>query len=596
MAADQKIENLLNLALDATEEEREKSLELNVGYDTQEKKWDLIIKYAGNLDALRNLNVEVTELQGGYAILKASESEISQLASVKEIEYIEKPKRLFFAVDQGKTASCIDELQIDPPLLDGEEALFGKGILIAVIDSGVDYTQPEFRNSDGSSRILAIWDQSVPGNPPEGYLLGTEYVKTQIDEALRSGNTLDSLETLDISGHGTEVLGIAAGNNGVAPQADILVVKLGNSGEDSFPMTTELMQAVDYVVKKAMEWNLPTAINLSFGNVYGPHNGSGLLETYLTDMAGIWKNVIVTGTGNEGNTAGHVSRMVDSRSAGAGNGGAENGGAGNAGTGNERETTEIEMAIAPGEVTVNVQLWKSYADEFDVFLIPPNGQILGPLPKNLGIQRFLTEGTELLIYYGEPSPFSISQEIYFDFLPRETYIDSGIWRFRLVPTDIKDGKVDLWLPSASTLNEGTRFYRPDVDQTLTIPSTARKVIAVGAYDSRSLIYAPFSGRGAAQTDNIKPDLAAPGVNIRTAAVGGGYTNVTGTSFSVPFVTGAAALLMEWGIVRENDPYLYGEKVRAYLIRGARRLPGYEVWPNNQLGYGYLCVKQSIPEK
>lgn len=591
MAADQKIENLLNLALDATEEEREKSLELNVGYDTQEKKWDLIIKYAGNLDALRNLNVEVTELQGGYAILKASESEISQLASVKEIEYIEKPKRLFFAVDQGKTASCIDELQIDPPLLDGEEALFGKGILIAVIDSGVDYTQPEFRNSDGSSRILAIWDQSVPGNPPEGYLLGTEYVKTQIDEALRSGNTLDSLETLDISGHGTEVLGIAAGNNGVAPQADILVVKLGNSGEDSFPMTTELMQAVDYVVKKAMEWNLPTAINLSFGNVYGPHNGSGLLETYLTDMAGIWKNVIVTGTGNEGNTAGHVSRMVDSRSAGAGNGGAENGGAGN-----ERETTEIEMAIAPGEVTVNVQLWKSYADEFDVFLIPPNGQILGPLPKNLGIQRFLTEGTELLIYYGEPSPFSISQEIYFDFLPRETYIDSGIWRFRLVPTDIKDGKVDLWLPSASTLNEGTRFYRPDVDQTLTIPSTARKVIAVGAYDSRSLIYAPFSGRGAAQTDNIKPDLAAPGVNIRTAAVGGGYTNVTGTSFSVPFVTGAAALLMEWGIVRENDPYLYGEKVRAYLIRGARRLPGYEVWPNNQLGYGYLCVKQSIPEK
>lgn len=584
MAADQKIENLLNLALDATEEERKKSLELNVGYDAQEKKWDLIIKYAGNLDALRNLNIEVTELQGGYAILKLSESEISQLASVKEIEYIEKPKRLFFTVDQGKTASCIDELQIDPPILGGGEALFGQGILIAVIDSGVDYTQPEFRNSDGSSRILAIWDQSVPGNPPEGYLLGTEYVKTQIDEALRSGNSLDALETMDISGHGTEVLGIAAGNHGVAPQADILVVKLGNSGKDSFPMTTELMQAVDYVVKKAMEWNLSIAINLSFGNVYGSHNGSGLLETYLTDMAGIWKSVIVIGTGNEGNTAGHVSRMLGSRSAGVGN----------AGAGNEREATEIEMAIAPGEVTVNVQLWKSYADEFDVFLIPPNGQILGPLQKNLGTQRFLTEGTELLIYYGEPSPFSVSQEIYFDFLPRNTYIESGIWRFRLVPTDIKGGKVDLWLPSAATLNEGTRFYRPDVDQTLTIPSTARKVIAVGAYDSRSLIYAPFSGRGAAQTDNIKPDLAAPGVDIRTVAVGGGYTNVTGTSFAVPFVTGAAALLMEWGIVRGNDPYLYGEKVRAYLIRGAKRLPGYEEWPNNQLGYGILCLRNSLP--
>lgn len=288
-------------------------------------------------------------------------------------------------------------------------------------------------------------------------------------------------------------------------------------------------------------------------------------------MANMGRSVISVGTGNEGNTAGHMrGRLLPER------------------------TEEIEMGVGSGERTVNVQLWKSYTDEFDIFLIHPDGQILGPLRENLGPQRFLSTGTEILIYYGEPNPYSISQEIYFDFLPRDMYIDSGIWRFRLVPRKILEGQFDMWLPSAAVLNVGTRFYRPSVEKTLTIPSTAEKIIAVGAYDSRSLIYAPFSGRGTAESEQIKPDLAAPGVEIRTAAVGGGYTTVTGTSFATPFVTGSAALLMEWGIVRGNDPYLYGEKVRAYLRKGARQLPGYERWPNNQLGYGVLCLKDSLP--
>ena len=176
------------------------------------------------------------------------------------------------------------------------------------------------------------------------------------------------------------------------------------------------------------------------------------------------------------------------------------------------------------------------------------------------------------------------------------YVNSGIWTFTLVPRQVVDGRFDMRLPGGGVLNTGTKFLNPNPETTLTVPGTAAKVITVGAYDSQNQTYADFSGRGFTRvTNQVKPDLAAPGVDITTARAGGGYTSVTGTSFATPFVTGAAALLMEWGIVRGNDPFLFGEKVKAYLRRGARQLPGYARWPNEMLGYGVLCVQKSLPE-
>ena len=178
---DQKIENQLNLALEATEEERKKSLVLETGYDPEEKTWELIVKYSGNLDTIVPDAIRVTRLINEYAILVVPESLIESLAQRPEIEYIEKPKRMFFARAEGKRASCMTPVQ-RPPL-----SLSGRGILVAVLDSGVDYRHEEFRNPDGSSRILAYWDQSVPGNPPEGYYIGSEFTKEQIDAALAGG-------------------------------------------------------------------------------------------------------------------------------------------------------------------------------------------------------------------------------------------------------------------------------------------------------------------------------------------------------------------------------------------------------------------------
>lgn len=258
----------------------------------------------------------------------------------------------------------------------------------------------------------------------------------------------------------------------------------------------------------------------------------------------------------------------------------------------------MELAVQERETGVNLQLWKSYTDEMTISLITPSGDLIGPIQERIGPQRYQRGQTELLVYYGEPSPYTASQELFIDFLPKETYIMSGVWEIVLEAGRVVEGNYDLWLPGTSALNAGTGLLIPSAQTTLTIPSTASGVITVGAYDALTFTYADFSGRGTAAYENYpgmqKPDLVAPGVNVMTVAAGGGYAAYTGTSFATPFVTGSCALLMEWGIIRGNDPYLYGEKVKAYLHRGAKQLPGFSKYPNNQIGYGALCVRDSLP--
>ena len=570
------MENVLNLALDATPQELARSEELNVGFDSTEKIWELIVKYSGSLTGLSSLGVTVTELLNEYAILTVPESLVERLALVPEIEYIEKPKRLFFSVNQGKAASCI------PAVQNARYDLYGDGVLVALLDSGVDYAHPDFRNEDGTTRILALWDQTIPGRPPEGYRIGTEYTQQEINEAL-AANTESARYALvpsrDVSGHGTRVLGIAAGNGrasggryrGIASRSPILAVKLGMPREEGFPRTTELMQGLDYCIRKSLELRLPVAVNISIGNTYGAHDGTSLLETYIADIANVWKSVICIGTGNEGYAAGHAAGILQ-----------------------ERTTETVELAVDEYETAFSIQIWKSYLDEVDITLISPGGRRAGPIQKLLGAQRFVLEETEILLYYGEPSPYSQSQEIYLELLPRGDYVDTGIWTLELAAGEIRDGHYHIWLPSSAALNGGTRFLRASADTTLTIPSTARRIAAIGAYDSRTLTYADFSGRGGTCDLREKPVLVAPGVRILTTAPGGTYAEATGTSFATPFATGAAALLLQWGIVDGNDPYLYGEKAIAYLKKGTRPLPAYAEYPNPEVGWGRLCILEAFP--
>lgn len=615
----QKLENLLNLALETPEALRAKSLNLNVGYEAASRTWELIVKYNGNLSALAAMGIGVEKLLAGYAVLTVPEELVDEVAELPEIEYVEKPKRLFFAADnlpmdelsegrvfrggisadyhsmeQAKEASCILPVTVREPYLNGE------GVIVGIIDSGIDYRNRHFRNADGTSRILSLWDQTLPWEeaaerrPPDGFLLGTEFDKAQIDAALAADSPAEGfllVPSRDVSGHGTAVAGIAAGSGvggyeGVAPESYLIVVKLGTVAPDSFPRTTELMRAVTYVVKKAQQLGLPLALNLSFGNTYGAHNGSSLLERFLDNASEVGRTVICVGSGNEGASAGHVQSSV------------AEGGRLFAGT-----RSYTELAVAAYETALNVQLWKNYADSYRITLRSPGGEEIQLPEGGFGKLSFLMEQTVILVYMGEPTPYAVAQEIYFDFIPQKDYIASGVWTFRVEFVSGVSGQYYFYLPSAGVRNSGTRFFEPSPQVTLTIPSTAQKVVTVAAYDSVYEAYADFSGRGYIYPERtmglvaagaVKPDLAAPGVNILAPDTFGGYGYFTGTSFATPFVTGAAALLMQWGIVRGNDLFLYGEKVKAYLRRGARALRGESKLPNERVGYGALCVEDSLP--
>ena len=273
----QKRENLLNLSLQVTKEERERSLELGVGVEEGSSEWEVIVRFSGNLRQYEGLFQNQVELLGGYAIFTVSKEQLDLLSKIPEIAYIEKPKSLFFELDEGRRASCIASVQTAAGLGNGNPGLFGNGCLVAILDSGIDYFHPDFQKEDGTTRILRIWDQTlIPSenqSPPEGYRMGVEFTEEQINEAIQRGREEGSrlVPVTDESGHGTAVAGIAAGNGrasgrryqGVAPESTLIIVKLGRSRNRGFPRTTELMQAVDYVVKFAAKRNMPLAVNIS---------------------------------------------------------------------------------------------------------------------------------------------------------------------------------------------------------------------------------------------------------------------------------------------------------------------------------------------
>lgn len=602
----QKLENLLNLALETPENIREQTDNLNVGFASTDRTWELIVKYHGSLDYLITLNIRVEYLIAGYAILTVPEQLVDSVAEQDEIEYVEKPKRYYYSVPQ-LTMTQLTESVFSPtdfltdaciyPVTRREPFLSGDGVLIAVIDSGIDYARREFRTEDGSTRILSLWDQTAAsGQPPAGFFLGSEYSEAQINMALAASTPTEKMQlvpSIDVSGHGTAVAGIAAGYSpestsegtyryeGLAPNSKLLIVKLGLPSEGGFPRTTEIMRGVTYAIRKALELGMPLVINLSFGNSYGSHDGSSLLERFLDNASEIGRTVICVGSGNEGNSAGHAAGNALSSSA------------------------TVDLAVADYESSLSVQLWTQYSDSYRIYLRSPGGT-RHELPAGIqsGKYTLRVEQTDLLIYLGEPSPYSVNRELYIEMIPASgSYIGSGIWQFILEPVEVSVGQYYFYLPSAAGRNERTGFTAPTPQVTLTIPSTSAKVITVGAYDSTYNSYADFSGRGYEGINRtigvvtaglVKPDLAAPGVNLPAPNLYGGYQSVTGTSFATPVVSGSAALLMEWGIVKGNDSFLYGEKIKAYLRRGAQPIRGENVYPNNKVGFGALCTAKSLP--
>lgn len=594
-----KIDTSLWLALTLPESLRNAATSLYTGYNVQLRSWELFIKYHGDLMARRDeIPFVLEELTGGYGIIFIEESRIIEFTRLEEVDYIEQPKRVWLTLNQGRSEICLSSLQSTSGVIDettnlgNKNQLYGEGILIAIIDSSIDYAHPDFRNSDGSTRILSLWDQTINSEtlnneesnffyrPPEGFAIGTVFTEEMINTALAQTSIEERrkiVPSVDVSGHGTHVAGIACGNGrqsngryrGVAPLSSILVIKLGDLEGVSFPRTTRMMEGVEYAVRFAEERGMPVAINLSFGNSYGSHSGNDMVASYLDGIATRWKSSICTGTGNDGNTARHAEGILK-----------------------EGEEQEVSMAISVAESSINVQLWKEYQDSFAIEIISPDNQIirLDNNENRVVIER--VGDCVLAINYGTPSPFQLLQEIYMEWIPLETYIPSGIWKFRLIPDEIKAGRYDFWLPSGNYVQSSTRFLKPSSNTTLTIPSTTNRFISVGAYNGNSGQIAAFSGRGYTRINQVKPDLVAPGVDIMSASPNNSYVIRSGTSMASPFVTGSAALLLEWGIIKGNNPFLYGENLKAHLIRGAEPLRNESV-PSERQGWGALCVENSL---
>lgn len=483
--------------------------------------------------------------------------------------------------DYAKSISGITRITGQEPFLTG------KGVLTAVLDGGIDYRNEEFLDKDGNTRIVGIWDlagDSQTNSPPRGYMQGSFFDKAQIQKAIQE-NDYAQVPVTDFSGHGTAVAGVLAGTyGGIATESDILVVKLNRVTNEL--LTTSLMRGVDFVVKYAIERNQPVVLNISIGNTYGDHQGSSLLERFMDNASEVGRTAIVVGSGNEGIAGGHMAGIL-------------------------RQETNVMLSVAEYETNLTVQLWKFSNDNYRIRIISPGGDMATVenafLTQPQSIELKLGK-TTIYCYLGVPLPYRQQQEFLFQFFVESGgYIENGVWMFVLEPTDIVQGQYRFYLSGSEVRNRRTGFLRPTPDMTLTIPSTAQKVITVGAYDVAYQSYADFSGRGyvyryqdrstVGVSDliaSVKPDLVAPGVNIMVPTPGGGYEEVSGTSFAAPFVSGMSALLMEWGIIKRNDPYLYGEKLKAFLTKNARKLSAYEIYPNPQIGWGALCVEGSLP--
>ena len=541
--------------------------------------WQILVKYNGDIQSVARSEGGIAQIiNNQFAVLTIPEDRIRNLLNYTEVEYMEVPKRAVYTATGSMIASCITVVQNNSPY-----RLTGEGVLLAIIDSGINYLHPDFRNEDGTTRIAYLWDQNISGNPPEGFVVGTQYTREQINEALSTGNRQQALTIVpstDTVGHGTHVAGIAGGNGrgsngnivGAAPDAEFLIVKLGQPDFEGFVRNVEIMLGVRYVLEKARELEKPVSINISLGMNTGPHDGTAIIEQYLDDAASVWKNNIVVGTGNEANARNHTN-----------------------GTVSQDETTQFEFQIGENTHAYSLSVWFNPIDTMAFEIVNPSGRGTPLIVYAAGPVSFTIQNTNIYATFAGPSPLNGAIEFALFLTGTDgAYVTSGPWKVIVHGQSIVNGKFDVWGPTTEAGGSTSYFLNSTVDTTLTTPSTSQLVTSVGAYNHVTGQIAPFSGRGFGRNNKvIKPDLVAPGVEITSAShTTSVYRTLSGTSMATPHVTGGAALMMEWGIVRQNNTFLYGENLKTYLIRGATRRDT-TTYPSPIWGYGRLCVEESL---
>ena len=483
----------------------------------------------------------------------------------------------------------------------------GKGVLIGLVDTGIDYRSPLFQNPDGTTRIAGIWDQSVPIEedvlpagvpdyyPMGGSSYGTEYTREQINKALASDDPLSLVPTQDTIGHGTFLAGLAAGSSipqedftGAAPEAELAVVKLKPAKKylrDFYLIPSDapafqendIMMGIKYLRMMADRLKKPLVILLAMGSNSGSHIGTSPLSQVTQNYSGFFGIITVIACGNETGAAHHFYASIPA--------------------GTEYEDVEIRVGKEEAERGFVLELWAADADTYTVGFISPSGERISRIPiiaNNETSIPFLLDATTITVNYQLIEAESGSQLIFMRFQTPA----AGIWTVRVYNTQRFKGTFHMWLPVQGMISEETVFLRPDPYSTITVPGNSRLPITVGAYDTSTGGIYIHSSRGFTPNQIVKPELAAPGVNILGPSVGRKpgsdtpMTTRTGTSAAAAITAGAAANLLGWGIVEGNYPTMSEASVKSYLIRGAQRNPAL-TYPNREFGYGTLDLFQTF---
>lgn len=477
----------------------------------------------------------------------------------------------------------------------------GAGVIVGFVDTGINYTDSLFRNVDGSTRIIGIWDQTnnsdnsnnienETAKPFSAFsaLYGTQYTAEEINLALNSDNPASIVPTRDENGHGTFLASIAAGNrderagfSGAAPQASIAMVKLKpakqylrdfyliQDGAEAY-QENDIMMGVSYLYFLARKYSMPLVVCIPLGTNMGSHMGMSRLGQYLNQVSLSNGSAVITAAGNETGARHHFRAVMDA----------------------DTDEVTAELRVGEREAGFSMELWAENMGAYTVGFISPTGEVAREISVPLRGENtvsFLLEQTQITVYTQIADVSAGSQFIFMRF---ENPM-SGIWRILIRNSlDIRE-TFHLWLPVRGFITDETYFLRPDPDTTITDPGNARYPITVTAYDhTKNSIYIHAS-RGYSLSGRIKPDLAAPGVNILGASVSGRrLTRMSGTSVSAAHLAGAAAILLNWGVLNANYPYLNTPVLKSIFVRGAQRNPAL-TYPNREFGYGTLNLYEAF---
>lgn len=496
----------------------------------------------------------------GFGIVTLKSEDIRKVSQIEGGQYVELPKVLFTSDFESNKACCV-------PNVWERYGLTGEGVLVGFIDTGIDYTHPAFRDEDGNTRIDFIYD------------LGENkkvYDKAQINEALKAPDPYAIVNVKDPINHGTHVAGIACAggkiskqNYGVAFKSSIAMVKITRYGFLNFALSTQIMRGIKFLIDKANESNKPLTINISLSTNDGAHNGTSLLEQYIDTICKLERVAIVIAAGNEGEASHHVGGQLS-------------------------DVNVIQFSVSDFESAITLQLYKPLLVDISVEVENPLGEKSGEIVMGDGYREVNIGIDKCIIYSTGPKPFDINGEISISILPGSESLPSGEWKLTLKVLNKYRGAYDIWLPITEILNPKTRFLKPDVYNTLGIPATVESVISVGSYNNRTNTFSSFSGRGELyRTSFTKPDIVAPGEEILSTVSDNGFDTKSGTSMAAPHVVGICALLLQWGIVKGNDPFLYGDRLKYYLSKGAKRDRIEVTYPDPSWGYGLVCAYDSL---